>query len=187
MQQPGPGPGAFSLQRCARPWHLLAGRWALHSGHGARLRTAAACGLAAGGTALLAGAVPGSLHGPNEGPASQRARGTGPIEFGHPLRRTTDIILVLNAVCMMLQWLSRGALTFWGAKVSVRQQIIAPEAPQICFNQLCHTCQNTVTSSSSPGQLVLFTQSDESARVPAMFSCLSALVCSMHRRRSTHT
>lgn len=37
--------------------------------------------------------------------------------FGHPLRRVTDIILVLNCVMFAAQWLSKDAVTLLGMKV----------------------------------------------------------------------
>lgn len=39
-------------------------------------------------------------------------------DFGHPLRRATDVLLVLNILCFGAQWLTKDALTIWGAKVN---------------------------------------------------------------------
>ena len=39
------------------------------------------------------------------------------LDFGHEKRRATDTLLVLNCAVWMLQLLSKGMLTFWGAKV----------------------------------------------------------------------
>jgi Rhomboid family len=42
----------------------------------------------------------------------------GPLDFGSPLRRCTDSLLVLNALMFVLQWASKDALMLWGAKVN---------------------------------------------------------------------
>jgi membrane associated rhomboid family serine protease len=39
-------------------------------------------------------------------------------DFWDPSRRATDVLLLLNAACFLLQWLSRGALTYWGCKMN---------------------------------------------------------------------
>lgn len=41
------------------------------------------------------------------------------LDFGDERRRATDTLLVLNCFVWMLQLLSKGALTFWGAKVGI--------------------------------------------------------------------
>ena len=38
--------------------------------------------------------------------------------FWNPSRRATDLLLLLNAACFLLQWLSKGALTYWGCKIN---------------------------------------------------------------------
>eukprot|EP00879_Flechtneria_rotunda_P023767 GHRR01025163.1.p1 GENE.GHRR01025163.1~~GHRR01025163.1.p1 ORF type:complete len:296 (+),score=107.40 GHRR01025163.1:713-1600(+) len=42
----------------------------------------------------------------------------GPLDFGSPLRRCTDSLLVLNGLMFLLQWASKDALMLWGAKVN---------------------------------------------------------------------
>ncbi len=46
-----------------------------------------------------------------------RTRTRGPFDFGSPIRRVTDVLLVVNCACFAAQWLTRDALTIWGAKV----------------------------------------------------------------------
>lgn len=48
-------------------------------------------------------------------PPSRRQR--GPLDFGSPLRRVTDSLLVANLAAFVLQWVTKDALTVWGAKV----------------------------------------------------------------------
>ncbi len=49
---------------------------------------------------------------------SGNAKKRGPLDFGSPLRRCTDSLLVLNALMFVLQWASKDALMLWGAKVN---------------------------------------------------------------------
>ncbi|KAG1676085.1 hypothetical protein FOA52_014951 [Chlamydomonas sp. UWO 241] len=79
-----------------------------------------------GTVAVMAAAAAGVGPSDNDGGAGasqkqgqgQAQRRTGALQFGDERRRVTDSLLVINAVCMMLQWLSKGLLTFWGAKVN---------------------------------------------------------------------
>lgn len=74
----------------------------------------------------------------SKGQAPQRRRGL--VEFGDERRRVTDTILVMNAACMAMQWLSRGLLTFWGAKVGVAGVVyLVPhlhDLPGLCIRQI---------------------------------------------------
>jgi hypothetical protein len=52
-----------------------------------------------------------SLHRP-----AQKQKGL--LDFGSPLRRCTDILLGVNLLCYLGQWLSGDALMLWGAKIN---------------------------------------------------------------------
>jgi hypothetical protein len=65
----------------------------------------------------------------------QRARGA--LDFGSPLRRCTDVLLVANAVLFLGQWLSRDALTMWGAKVN--SLVAAGQWWRLLTSSLLHT------------------------------------------------
>ena len=64
-------------------------------------------------------------------------RGRGPLDFGSPLRRATDTLLVANALAFAAQWLSRDALTLWGAKVN--SLIAAGQVWRLLTSSLLHT------------------------------------------------
>lgn len=66
---------------------------------------------------------------------SPRARGM--LDFGSPLRRATDTLLVANALCFAAQWLSRDALTLWGAKVN--SLVAAGQLWRLLTSSLLHT------------------------------------------------
>jgi membrane associated rhomboid family serine protease len=51
-------------------------------------------------------------------PARKNSKPKGPFDFGSPLRRCTDAILVVTALVFAAQWLTRDAITVWGAKVN---------------------------------------------------------------------
>jgi hypothetical protein len=59
------------------------------------------------------------------------------MDFGSPLRRCTDVLLVTNAVLFAAQWLSRDALTLWGAKVN--SLIAAGQVWRLLTSSLLHT------------------------------------------------
>ena len=67
-----------------------------------------------GTSTALAAAAAGAPAPAEPAPGKARSRG---LDFGHERRRVTDSLLLLNAVCCMLQWLTKGLLTAWGAKV----------------------------------------------------------------------
>jgi hypothetical protein len=72
---------------------------------------------------------------PPRAPRPQRQRGA--LDFGSPLRRCTDVLLVLNALLFAGQWLSRDALTLWGAKVN--SLIAAGQVWRLLTSSLLHT------------------------------------------------
>ncbi len=82
-----------------------------------------------------------SLVGPAGEDASdskqQQSKRRSSPEFGNEKRRATDVLLVLNAACLMLQWLSKGMLTFWGAKV--RWHTLSLCMDDACFGAACIT------------------------------------------------
>jgi hypothetical protein len=65
----------------------------------------------------------------------QRQRGA--LDFGSPLRRCTDTLLVANAVMFAAQWLTRDALTLWGAKVNAL--VAAGQVWRLLTSSLLHT------------------------------------------------
>jgi hypothetical protein len=46
------------------------------------------------------------------------AKKPGPLDFGSPLRRMTDGVLVLNTLLFLANWASKDVLMLWGAKVN---------------------------------------------------------------------
>jgi hypothetical protein len=50
-------------------------------------------------------------------PDGVRKRG-GALDFGSPLRRCTDSLLVINGLLFVGQWATKDALMLWGAKVN---------------------------------------------------------------------
>lgn len=50
--------------------------------------------------------------------SSSSSRGRGALDWGSPLRRCTDSLLVLNGLMFILQWASKDVLMLWGAKVN---------------------------------------------------------------------
>lgn len=54
----------------------------------------------------------------NDAATPPQPKPSDPFAFGSPIRRCTDAILVLTAACFALQWLTRDAITVWGAKVN---------------------------------------------------------------------
>lgn len=42
-------------------------------------------------------------------------------DFGHPRRRLTDMLLVLNVVAFGLQWYSKDRMLVWGAKAGCQE------------------------------------------------------------------
>lgn len=61
----------------------------------------------------------------------------GLLEFGSPLRRCTDGLLVLNGLLFVLQWASKDALMLWGAKVN--SLIAAGQLWRLLTSSFLHT------------------------------------------------
>ncbi|GAX75962.1 hypothetical protein CEUSTIGMA_g3405.t1 [Chlamydomonas eustigma] len=114
---------------CLRGFKLLTRRCQRLRAQAARALTASCSassfvlGASCGTSALLAGVA--AAPSPPDEPSNKSVRtpvgGSKPstgIEFGDKRRRATDTLLIFNCACLMLQWLSKGVLTFWGAKVN---------------------------------------------------------------------
>jgi hypothetical protein len=65
------------------------------------------------------------------------SNGKGPLDFGSPLRRCTDGLLVLNALMFVLQWASKDALMLWGAKINTA--IAAGQVWRLLTSSFLHT------------------------------------------------
>ncbi|KAI8473049.1 MAG: hypothetical protein J3K34DRAFT_412041 [Monoraphidium minutum] len=96
-------------------------------------------GLLLGGCGgLAASGVLASAHmsgAPQEPHRPPRPRGF--LDFGSPVRRCTDTLLVANALAFAGQWLSRDALTLWGAKVN--SLVAAGQWWRLLTSSLLHT------------------------------------------------
>lgn len=69
--------------------------------------------------------------------SSSSSSGKGPLDFGSPLRRCTDGLLVLNALMFVLQWASKDALMLWGAKIN--SAIAAGQVWRLLTSSFLHT------------------------------------------------
>lgn len=61
-------------------------------------------------------------HGSNQRPSCSLSCSPHPpvkkfTDWGHEARKGTDTLILMNAACFVLQWLSKDVLTLWGAKV----------------------------------------------------------------------
>jgi hypothetical protein len=78
---------------------------------------------------------------PNQGSGSKSSssssKGKGPLDFGSPLRRCTDGLLVLNVLMFVLQWASKDALMLWGAKIN--SAIAAGQVWRLLTSSFLHT------------------------------------------------
>jgi hypothetical protein len=79
---------------------------------------------------------------PNQGSGSRSnssssSKGKRPLDFGSPLRRCTDGLLVLNVLMFVLQWASKDALMLWGAKIN--SAIAAGQVWRLLTSSFLHT------------------------------------------------
>uniref|UniRef100_A0A383VP94 Peptidase S54 rhomboid domain-containing protein n=1 Tax=Tetradesmus obliquus TaxID=3088 RepID=A0A383VP94_TETOB len=111
--------------------------------------TGARCLSACGGAAVFA-SITGSSGSPDSGSSnpklpnrggsskpSSSSSGKGPLDFGSPLRRCTDGLLVLNCLMFVLQWASKDALMLWGAKIN--SAIAAGQVWRLLTSSFLHT------------------------------------------------
>lgn len=103
----------------------------------ARLAFGGASGLVGCSVVVAAASSGGGGSGAQPQPQPQAKAARGALDFGSPLRRCTDALLVANAAAFALQWLSRDALTLWGAKVNAL--IAAGQVWRLLTSSLLHT------------------------------------------------
>ena len=103
----------------------------------ARLAFGGASGLVGCSVVVAAASSGGGGGGAQPQPQPQAKAARGALDFGSPLRRCTDALLVANAAAFALQWLSRDALTLWGAKVN--SLIAAGQVWRLLTSSLLHT------------------------------------------------
>eukprot|EP00197_Chlamydomonas_leiostraca_P007864 CAMPEP_0202860592 /NCGR_PEP_ID=MMETSP1391-20130828/2243_1 /ASSEMBLY_ACC=CAM_ASM_000867 /TAXON_ID=1034604 /ORGANISM="Chlamydomonas leiostraca, Strain SAG 11-49" /LENGTH=299 /DNA_ID=CAMNT_0049539791 /DNA_START=224 /DNA_END=1123 /DNA_ORIENTATION=- len=100
--------------------------------------------------APMPGAEPGGSN-KGEASSSKPVKEKSFQDFGHPARKGTDMLLVLNAACFVLQWLSKDVLTYWGAKVNAL--ISAGQwwrllTPTFLHSSVFHLCINSYALNS---------------------------------------
>eukprot|EP00877_Chromochloris_zofingiensis_P003209 jgi/Chrzof1/1288/Cz10g01100.t1 len=92
--------------------------------------------LACGGLTGVSSVAAFASSGMNDVPLTRQQR-SSPYEFWSPVRRCTDIIMLLNAALFAAQWLSKDALTMWGAKVN--SLILAGQWWRLLTSSFLHT------------------------------------------------
>ncbi|GBF97681.1 rhomboid protease [Raphidocelis subcapitata] len=138
------GGGGGAAARAAGLWRSMRGararaarRLRAAAGPRAGLLLGGAGSLAAGGAVASMSMAAAGAAAAGEPPEGPKPRPRGALDFGSPLRRCTDVMLVANAVLFLGQWLSRDALTLWGAKVN--SLVAAGQWWRLLTSSLLHT------------------------------------------------